>query len=212
MGGSSPVATYVGAVEQYRTHTPQHGQRAARTADGPAGRAPGRPPGRAPLGPQAAAGEAAAVYRVAARPAPPFVLALRRLPQPRLTSLGGGLFAAAVMFLLGCLDWLIFDGSPAVYGVLFLPVSAVTALWVRPADLVSAPISVPIAFAFGIVPIAAWLRRPRRSGHGRGHRPGPARRLRLYGGTLVAGLIASVRKLRLMGRRRARPAGPGPRR
>lgn len=94
------------------------------------------------------------MYRVAARPAPPFVLALRRLPQPRLTSLGGGLFAAAVMFLLGCLDWLIFDGSPAVYGVLFLPVSAVTALWVRPADLVSAPISVPIAFAFGIVPIA----------------------------------------------------------
>ncbi|WP_406342706.1 DUF6542 domain-containing protein [Streptomyces sp. NBC_00648] len=197
-------------MEQYRTRTPQPGQR-ARTADGPAGRAPGRTSGRAPLGPQAAAGEAAAVYRVAARPAPPFVLALRRLPQPRLTGLGGGLFAAAVMFLLGCLDWLIFDGSPAVYGVLFLPVSAVTALWVRPADLVSAPISVPIAFAFGIVPIAGG------SGGFGGQAMAVVTALALhagwlYGGTLVAGLIASVRKLRLMGRRRARPAGPGPRR
>lgn len=147
------------------------------------------------------------MYRVAARPAPPFVLALRRLPQPRLTSLGGGLFAAAVMFLLGCLDWLIFDGSPAVYGVLFLPVSAVTALWVRPADLVSAPISVPIAFAFGIVPIA----------DGTGGIGGQAMAVVtalalhagwLYGGTLVAGVIASVRKVRLMGRRRARPTAP----
>ncbi|WP_373298552.1 DUF6542 domain-containing protein [Streptomyces melanogenes] len=196
-------------MEQYRTRTPQHGQRAARTADGPAGRAPGRTSGRAPLGPQAAAGEAAAVYRVAARPAPPFVLALRRLPEPRLTGLGGGLFAAAVMFLLGCLDWLIFDGSPAVYGVLFLPVSAVTALWVRPADLVSAPISVPIAFAFGIVPIAGG------SGGLGGQAMAVVTALALhagwlYGGTLVAGLIASVRKLRLMGRRRARPAGPRP--
>lgn len=152
------------------------------------------------------------MYRVAARPAPPFVLALRRLPQPRLTSLGGGLFAAAVMFLLGCLDWLLFDGSPAVYGVLFLPVSAVTALWVRPADLVSAPISVPIAFAFGIVPIAGG------SGGIGGQAMAVVTALALhagwlYGGTLVAGLIASVRKVRLMGRRRAaRPAGPGPRR
>ncbi|MEU4351238.1 DUF6542 domain-containing protein [Streptomyces sp. NPDC023838] len=147
------------------------------------------------------------MYRVAARPAPPFVLALRRLPEPRLTGLGGGLFAAAVMFLLGCLDWLIFDGSPAVYGVLFLPVSAVTALWVRPADLVSAPISVPIAFAFGIVPISGG------SGGFGGQAMAVVTALALhagwlYGGTLVAGLIASVRKLRLMGRRRARPAGP----
>lgn len=139
------------------------------------------------------------MYRVAARPASPFVLALRRLPQPRLTGLGGGLFAATVMFLLGCLDWLIFDGSPAVYGVLFLPVSAVTALWVRPADLVSAPISVPIAFAFGIVPIAGG------SGGFGGQAMAVVTALALhagwlYGGTLVAGLIASVRKLRLMGR------------
>ncbi|WP_369376653.1 DUF6542 domain-containing protein [Streptomyces sp. cg36] len=193
-------------MEQYRTRTPQHGQR-ARTAGDPAERRPaGRTPGRPPLGPQAA-GEASAVYRVAAKPAPPFALALRRLPQPRLTGLGGGLFAAALMFLVGCLDWLLFDGSPAVYGVLFLPVSAVTALWVRPADLVSAPISVPIAFAFGIVPIA----------DGSGGLGGQAMAVVtalalhagwLYGGTLVAGVIASVRKVRLMGRRRNRPAVP----
>lgn len=133
------------------------------------------------------------------------VLALRRLPNPRLTGLGSGLFAAASMFVLGCLDWLLFDGSPVVYGVLFLPVSLLTALWVRPADLVTAPISVPIAFACGLLPIA-------------GGSDGVGSRFMavvtalavqagwLYGGTLVAGLIASVRKIRLMGRKRRQQA------
>lgn len=130
------------------------------------------------------------------------MLALRRLPNPRLTGLGSGLFASAVMLVLGWLDWLLFGGSPIVYGLLFLPVSALTALWVRPADLVTAPIAVPIAFAVGLVPIA-------------GGAGGFAGRIMavitalavhagwLYGGTLVAGLIATVRKVRLMTRRRA---------
>jgi membrane protein implicated in regulation of membrane protease activity len=129
------------------------------------------------------------------------VLALRRLPNPRLTGLGSGLFAAMSMFALGCLDRLLFGGSPVVYGVLFLPVSLLTALWVRPADLVTAPISVPIAFACGLLPIA-------------GGSDGVGSRFMavvtalavhagwLYGGTLIAGLIASVRKIRLMGRKR----------
>ncbi|MBX7467353.1 hypothetical protein K1Y80_14845 [Streptomyces sp. MAG02] len=148
-------------------------------------------------------GESAAVYRAAGRTrrVPPIVLALRRLPSPRLTGLGGGLFAAALMFALGTLDWLLFDGSPTVYGVLFLPVCAVTALWVRPADLVTAPICVPIAFAVGIVPVAG----------GTGGFGGQAMAVVtvlalhagwLYAGTLVAGVIATVRKVRLMGRRR----------
>ncbi|MFJ8693752.1 DUF6542 domain-containing protein [Streptomyces roseolilacinus] len=126
--------------------------------------------------------------------------AVRRLPRPRLTGLGGGLFAAAAMLLVGCLDGWLFDGSPLVYGLLFLPVSAVTALWVRGADLVSAPISVPIAFAVGVVPIAGG-----EGGFG-GHAMALVTALAvhagwLYGGTLVAGLITCVRKVRLMGRR-----------
>ncbi|MER8235908.1 DUF6542 domain-containing protein [Streptomyces sp. NPDC094049] len=132
---------------------------------------------------------------------PPVVLALRRLPAPRLTGLGAGLFASAVMLALGFLDLLLFDGSPLVYGLLFLPVSALTALWVRAADLVTAPISVPIAFAVGVVPVAGGT-----GGFG-GQAMAVVTALAvhagwLYGGTLVAGLIASVRKVREMGRRR----------
>ncbi|MGW6418023.1 DUF6542 domain-containing protein [Streptomyces sp. NPDC055055] len=158
---------------------------AGAAAAGVPGRGAGRPPG--------------------ARPVPPVVLALRRLPAPRLTGLGAGLFASAVMLTLGFLDLLLFDGSPIVYGVLFLPVSALTALWVRAADLVTAPIGVPIAFAVGVVPIAG----------GTGGIGGQAMAVVtalavhagwLYGGTLVAGVIASVRKVRDMGRRHQRTA------
>ncbi|MGW6395247.1 DUF6542 domain-containing protein [Streptomyces sp. NPDC055103] len=136
---------------------------------------------------------------------PPVVLALRRLPSPRLTGLGAGLFAAAVMLVIGLLDRLLLDGSPLVFGLLFLPVSALTALWVRTADLVTAPISVPIAFAVGVVPIAG----------GTGGLGGQAMAVVtalavhagwLYGGTLVAGLITSFRKVRDMGRRQQRAA------
>jgi hypothetical protein len=130
------------------------------------------------------------------------VLGPRRLPHPRLTGLGAGLFALASMVFLGFVDALILDGSPTAYGVLFLPVSALAALWVRAADLVTAPVAVPIAFALGTVPIAGgdggfgtqvvavvtslavhagWL----------------------YGGTLVAGLIVSVRKIGEMGRHKS---------
>ncbi|WP_436846758.1 DUF6542 domain-containing protein [Streptomyces litmocidini] len=170
---------------------------------GRAGRAPGRARvERAPVagGPVRAPGRPAG-----RRPVPPVVLALRRLPSPRLTGLGAGLFASAVMLTLGLLDQLLLDGSPAVYGLLFLPVSALTALWVRTADLVTAPIGVPIAFAVGVVPIAG----------GTGGLGGQAMAVVtalavhagwLYGGTLVAGLIASVRKVRDMGRRHQRAA------
>ncbi|MET9432610.1 DUF6542 domain-containing protein [Streptomyces sp. NPDC006551] len=146
---------------------------------------------------------------------PPVVLALRRMPNPRLTGLGAGLFASAAMLVLGILDWLFLDGSPLVYGLLFLPVSALTALWVRTADLVTAPISVPIAFAVGVVPISGG------SGGFGGHAMAVVTALAvhagwLYGGTLVAGLISSVRKVRDMGRRQrvaaARAAGQGGRR
>lgn len=148
---------------------------------------------------------AATVYRAApvraARPAPPVVIALRRFPNPRLTGLGGGIFGAAVMFLLGCLDSLLFDGGPLMYGLLFLPVAALIALWVRPADLVTAPISVPISFAFGSLPIAggtggaAWPHR--RPDHDtRAESPAGC-----TAGRSSAGVIATVRKIRMIRRR-----------
>lgn len=143
------------------------------------------------------------------------VLALRRFPNPRLTGIGAGLFAAAAMFVLACLVWLLFDASTLVYGVLFVPVSALTALWVRPADLVTAPISVPIAFAVGVLPVAGG------DGGLGGRLMAVVTALAvhagwLYGGTLVAGVIATVRKVRqmrqrqlLLAARALRPAGAG---
>ncbi|MCL6736508.1 DUF6542 domain-containing protein [Streptomyces neyagawaensis] len=124
------------------------------------------------------------------------------MPNPRLTGLGGGLFCAVSMFALACLDRLLFGASLTVYGALFLPVSALTAVWVRRGDLASGPVVVPIAFAAGLPPIA-------------GGEGGPAAYLMglvtalamaagwLYGGTLIAGVIVTVRKLRLMARRAA---------
>ncbi len=133
------------------------------------------------------------------------VRALRNAPNPRLTALGTGLFCVAAMFLLACLDLTLLGGStagPVVYGVLFLPVSALTALWVRPADLLTAPIAVPIGFAAGMLPLCGGT-----GGFG-GRVVGLVTALAmnagwLYGGTLIAGLIATVRKIRLMGRRAA---------
>jgi len=178
-------------VEHYRTRPPHNGTRRA---------APG-----APL-PAQARGERRPP--VARRPPPPVVRTLRRLPNPRLTGLGGGLFCMAVMFLLGCLDALLFGSSLTAYGVLFLPVCVLTAVWVRRGDLVTAPVVVPIAFAVGVVPVTE-------GGDGLGARlMGLVTALAteagwLYGGTLVAGLIVTVRKVRLMNRRRRASRRPG---
>ncbi|MFF3553059.1 DUF6542 domain-containing protein [Streptomyces tsukubensis] len=183
-------------MEQPRTSHPQRRQR------------PQAPLSQGPLSPQSALADRPVLYGV--RPAPParpvpgaFGQLLRRLPAPRLTGLGAGLFALVAMVLIGSLDRLLFDGSAVVYGVLFLPVCALTALWVREADLVTAPIGVPIAFAAGIVPIAG----------GEGGIGGQVMAVVtalavhagwLYGGTLVAGVITSVRKVRQMSRRKRR--------
>ncbi|MFB6655098.1 DUF6542 domain-containing protein [Streptomyces microflavus] len=182
-------------MEQHRTRPPQRR---------PSPQAATAPP-VAPV--QGSFGENATVYRAVgaaggrARAVPPLLLALRRFPNPRLTGIGAGLFAALTMFVLACLDRLLFDSSEIVYGLLFLPVSALTALWVRPADLVTAPISVPIAFAVGVFPISGGS-----EGFG-GQTMALVTALAvhagwLYGGTLIAGLIASVRKVRHMRARR----------
>ncbi|MGW1544622.1 DUF6542 domain-containing protein [Streptomyces sp. NPDC002309] len=106
------------------------------------------------------------------------------------------------MLGLGALDALLLD-SLVVYGVLFLPVCVLAAVWVRGVDLVTVPIVVPIAFALGLVPIAD-------SGEGLSGRVVAlftalaTQAGWLYGGTLVAGVIVSARKLRRLRRRAAR--------
>ncbi|MFF8591105.1 DUF6542 domain-containing protein [Streptomyces sp. NPDC015220] len=127
---------------------------------------------------------------------------LRELPNPRLTGLGGGLFCGAVLFVLGCLDALLLGGSQTLYGVLFLLVCALTAVWVREGDLLTAPVVAPIGFAVGVLPLAEG------DGSLLGTLTGlvtalATQALWLYGGTLVAGATALVRRA---GRPPARPA------
>ncbi|MGY0492046.1 DUF6542 domain-containing protein [Streptomyces sp. WG-D5] len=147
-------------------------------------------------------GGTATVYRAAGASRPAAGRRALRFPQPRLTGRGTALFCVAAMLAAGFLDRLLFGGAPAVYGVLFLLVSGLTAVWVRGADLVTAAVVVPIAFAVGIVPIAEG------SG-GLGQQfMGLATTLAmnavwLYGGTLITGVLVSVRKVRLMARRAA---------
>ncbi|MFI6035284.1 DUF6542 domain-containing protein [Streptomyces sp. NPDC051315] len=126
--------------------------------------------------------------------------------NPRLTGLGGGLFSGALMLLFGWLDQLLFGASLTVYGVLFLPVCLLTALWVRRAEPLSAPVVVPIAFALGLLPVAD-------GGDGLGSRlMGLATALAtevgwLYGGTLLAGVVMLVRRIAAAARTRRRPTG-----
>ena len=122
---------------------------------------------------------------------------LRRFPNPRLTGLGGGLFCTALMLVLGCLVSLLFGSSLTVYGVLFLPVCVLTAGWIRRADLLTAPIVVPIAFAAGLLPVADTS--DGTSGHLMGLFTALATQAGwLYAGTLATGLIALIRRIRLV--------------
>ncbi|MFC8426370.1 DUF6542 domain-containing protein [Streptomyces sp. NPDC057236] len=188
-------------MEQHRTRPARYGRYGPRR-DRPAG------PVKPPLPPQAGRGGARPTRPARVpegRPAPP--PAVRRLPNPRLTGLGSSLFCGLVMLVLGLLTEVLFGASQTVYGVLFLPVCVLTALWVREGDLLVAPVVVPIAFAVGLAPLAD-------EGGG-----GTADRLMgmvtglatqagwLYGGTLVASLIVlgrRMRRVRMLNRRAAR--------
>ncbi|MGP3982566.1 DUF6542 domain-containing protein [Streptomyces sp. KR80] len=156
--------------------------------------------------------DSATVYRAAPPRSAPRVLAalrlLRRLhqvPGPRFTGLGCGLVATTAMVVVGALDELMLDGSSFAYGVMFVLLSAACGLWVRSADLITAPISVPIAFMAGLVPISGG-----ESGVG-GQVVAAFTQLALqagwlYSGTLTAALVVVVRKLLLLGNRAARRA------
>ncbi len=126
--------------------------------------------------------------------------AFTRLPAARLTGLGSGLLTTLSMLTIGALDSLV-GCSPRVYGVFFLLASAACALWVRPAELMTAPVSVPIAYAVGAVPLCdgtgGWLGRLMSLVTLLSLNAGW-----LYSGTLLAALIALVRRIALITRRR----------
>ncbi|MFF3490802.1 DUF6542 domain-containing protein [Streptomyces sp. NPDC002795] len=180
-------------MEQPRTRPPQ--ARPRRTAPLPP-QAQGGQDGTVPSGESATVYRAARGVRSTPGRRPP------RFPNPRLTGRGSALFCLTAMLVFGSVDRLLFAGSPAVYGVLFLLVSGLTAVWVRGADLVTAPVVVPIAFAVGMVPISEGT-----GGFGQ-QVMGLATTLAmnaiwLYVGTLVTGVLVTVRKVRLMARRAA---------
>ena len=129
------------------------------------------------------------------RPAPP--ASVRHGSGPRLTGIGCGLFASLVMLAAATADRILLDAAPLGYGLVFVVVCAVTALRVRRADLAAAPISAPIAFTVGLIVL---------SGDTGGRLMGVFTSLALqagwlYGGTLLAGLIALLRCLARPGRR-----------
>ncbi|MFB6843367.1 DUF6542 domain-containing protein [Streptomyces sp. NPDC056373] len=208
-------------MEQYRTRSPRYGPRRDRPrpprqplpsqAGREAGGEPVRAGRRAEGEPVRAARPPGQQRRPAPvrRPASAPAAATGGAPNPRLTGLGSGLFCTVVMFLLGVVCSALFGQSLTAYGVLFLPVCALTALWVRRGDLMTAPVVMPIAFAVGLLPVA-----DDEGGIG-GTLMGLVTALAtqagwLYGGTLIAGLIVIVRRIRLVHRRRTAGAGARP--
>jgi hypothetical protein len=105
------------------------------------------------------------------------------------------------MFLLGCVGPALFGGSLTVYGVLFLPVCVLTAVWVREGDVLTPPVVVPIGFAVGLLPVVGG---DGFSGKLMGLVTALATQaLWLFGGTLIAGVLALVRRAAYVRRRAA---------
>ncbi|WP_432069955.1 DUF6542 domain-containing protein [Streptomyces sp. AA1529] len=69
---------------------------------------------------------------------------------PRLTGLGVGVFATLLMVLIGGLVAVLPGGAPAFYGIGFVLVSMAAAVWVRPTELFTAPVAVPLAYTAGL--------------------------------------------------------------
>jgi hypothetical protein len=138
-------------------------------------------------------------------------------PRPRLTGLGTGALTTVVTVLAGAVDSFLFDGPGVLFGVVFVAVSIAGAVYVRPYDLVAAPVAAPIAFAAGIV-LTADSGGGGLAGHVLGAFTGLATMTGwLYTGTVLAALIAGIRALLLPSRRRrsrrrsAAPRGRSPR-
>lgn len=91
---------------------------------------------------------------------------------------------AAAAWLCGLLG-----GAPVLYGIVFLLTAGAAAVWVRPVDLVCAPIAAPIAFAAGLAATEGLM--------------GMATELALrapwlFAGTLIAAVITLLRKAVLL--------------
>lgn len=60
------------------------------------------------------------------------------------------MFATLLMVLIGGLVALMPGGAPAFYGIGFVLVSMAAAVWVRPTELFTAPVAVPLAYTAGL--------------------------------------------------------------
>ncbi|MEC4016514.1 DUF6542 domain-containing protein [Streptomyces sp. H27-D2] len=190
-------------MERHEARTSQSGPRgAARNT----GESTGDPAGPASRLSRPVAPGSGTVYRARPRTAARNLLGpLDRLPAPRLTGLGGGLLAILAMLVIGGLDELLLNGSAGAYGLCFLAASVAIGLWVRPTELIAAPIAMPIAFTLGLLPIS--------EGGGIGSRlMGVFTSLALnagwlYAGTLFAVLVVIARKVALVAQRQAGKGG-----
>ncbi|MFI9099541.1 DUF6542 domain-containing protein [Streptomyces fildesensis] len=203
-------------MEQHsaRTGTRNSTRNGTQNDTGNGGRdAQGRPRLPRPARPTGTVG-GSVVYRSARRgplaSLAPTVTALARvvrLPQaqPKLTGLGTGLLTVVVTVTGGALDALLFDGPGVFFGLVFIAVCVTAGLYVRPYDLVAAPIAAPIAFATAIA-----LTGDDNGGGFVGHLLGMFTGLALltgwlYTGTLLAAGIVGVRALQRSWRLRRSP-------
>ncbi|WP_419997504.1 DUF6542 domain-containing protein [Streptomyces boninensis] len=135
-------------MQHHSTGTRKHG-----TQSNPGHEAGSRLPRQAP--PQASPPSPApspTTYRAARqRPVPTAIERVLHPPGPRLTALGSGLLAVGAMLLTGLLVQWSGERLPVFYGCVFVLVTGAAAVWVRPADLVTAPVAAPIAFAAGLL-------------------------------------------------------------
>ncbi|MFF3594991.1 DUF6542 domain-containing protein [Kitasatospora indigofera] len=151
--------------QSIRTQPPGPRRRPPNVGSGAAVPGPGRAPERvAAEGPDRTGPRAASGVRDGARPAPGARLRLRlplggrsRGERPRggrparLTAVGTGVLAVAGTVLAAGVDRLLFGGLGVLFGVAYLVVCFQLAVRVRPADLLAAPISGPIAFAAALL-------------------------------------------------------------
>jgi hypothetical protein len=137
------------------------------------------------------------------RPVPPVLRAIVTPPGPRLTALGSGLMAVGAMVLAGLIAQWTTGRAPVFYGVVFLLACLAAAGWVRPNDLIAAPVAMPLAFAAGLLAAADYP-------GGLGDKLlGVFTELALqapwlYAGTLLAAIVALVRKAALIAVRQLR--------
>lgn len=129
------------------------------------------------------------------QPSSPAAL-LSRLAHPsaRLTGFGTGVVITAITLAGGAVDSWLFNGPGIFFGIVFVAASIGGALWVRPYDLAAAPVSAPIAFAIALV-----VTGDTGSGGIVGHLMGTVTGLAthtawLYAGTILAAVVAVVRK------------------